>query len=159
MKTNEEGVALIKAAESLQLKKYKCPAGIDTIGYGTTGDRIKNIDTCTEAQAEAWLKEDIENKIEKRLATLVSVPLNENQFSALVSFCYNVGCGAFSKSTLRKVINSDPNNFKGVEEQFMKWCMAGGKRLKGLERRRAAEYKLYATPVESNGTAHKCRMM
>lgn len=159
MKTNEKGIELIKSSESLQLKKYKCPAGIDTIGYGTTGDRIKNINTCTEAQAEAWLKEDVENKIEKRLATLVTVPLNENQFSALVSFCYNVGCGAFSKSTLRKVINADPNNFKGIEEQFMKWCMAGGKRLKGLERRRAAEFKLYSTPVPTKGPIFKCKMV
>lgn len=71
--------------------------------------------------------------------------LNQNQYDSLVSFCYNVGIGAFKGSTLRKVILEDPNNFDAIEVQFMRWNKAGGKVIDGLISRRKKEFLLYSS--------------
>jgi len=140
MRTNAKGIALIKEFEGLRLEAYLCPARVWTIGWGHTkgvkqGDRI---DTST---AEKYLKEDIE-EAERGIEKLVKVKLNDNQFSALVSFVFNLGIGNLQKSTLLRVINISPNS-ANVGFQLKKWVYSDGQVLPGLVRRRAEEEKLY----------------
>lgn len=148
-KVNKACVDLIKSFEGLFLKPYLCPAGVPTIGYGTikypNGKDVTLKDSqVTEAQAEEYLKFEIEEKacgVEK----LVSVPLSENEFGALVSFAYNLGLGNLKKSTLLKLLNSNSDKAK-VADEFLKWNKAGGKELAGLTRRRQAERSLFLQP-------------
>ena len=121
--TNEAGRKLIKAAEGLRLKSYLCPAGVWTVGYGTTGPDIKAGMTITVDQAEALLTRDLA-KFERDVARLCPVT-TDNQFSALVSFCYNVGAGALEKSTLRRKHNA--GDYAGARVEFGKWNKGGGR--------------------------------
>lgn len=141
MKTSERGIDLIKSFEGLSLKTYKCPAGIDTIGYGHTGNDVKPDMVITEQQAEELLKKDL-NQFEIGVGKLITSGINQNQFDALVSFAYNLGTGALQKSTLLKKVNADPDDL-AIAKEFNKWVLAGGKRLEGLVRRRKAESDLY----------------
>ncbi len=145
MKTNKRALQIIKSCESLRLQSYLCPAGVWTIGYGHT-QGVKPGQTITEAQAEKFLQEDIEQK-ERALDGLLSFRLNENQYSALVSWVYNLGEGNFAKSTLRKVINADPNDREGIAREWLRWNKSGGKELRGLTIRRQMELDLYFTPA------------
>jgi lysozyme len=145
LKTNADGLKLIKHFEGLRLKAYYDPAGVLTIGYGTTeragiGAHIHPGMAITEKQAEAWLIATVE-KIETMLDRYIDVPVNGNQYSALVSFVYNEGIGNFSKSTLRRKLNA--GDYAGAANEFPKWRKAGGKVLAGLVRRRAAERELF----------------
>lgn len=142
MKINQEGIDLIKLFESLKLKAYLDPVGVLTIGYGTTridGKPVKIGTTITEKQAEEYLMKDL-IVFEKCVSDTITVTLNENQFSALVSFVYNLGCGSLKKSTLAKRLNRGDYN---VDDEFGKWVKAGGKVLAGLVRRREAEKNLF----------------
>lgn len=142
MKCNQAGKDLIKKWEGLKLKAYLCPAGVPTIGYGHTGD-VKLGDKITPHQADVIFDLDLE-KFEEGVTKLLKVPVNENEFSALVSFAYNVGLGALGKSTLLALINRD----KGSPElEFAKWTRGGGKVLPGLVKRRAEEKALFLKPV------------
>lgn len=138
-RTNEAGRALIKRAEGLRLKSYLCPAGVWTVGYGTTGPDIKQGMTITVQQAEDYLTRDLA-KFERDVARLCPVT-TDNQFSALVSFCYNVGAGALEKSTLRRKHNA--GDYAGARAEFAKWTRGGGRVLPGLVTRRADEAELY----------------
>lgn len=138
-KINQAGLDLIKQFEGLRLEAYVCPAGVLTIGYGTTSG-VKKGDRITAEQAEALLRKDVE-KFEKAVNAAVTVPLNGNQFSALVSFTYNLGAGALQKSTLLKLLNQ--GNYDAAAQEFLKWNKAGGKVLTGLVRRREAERTLF----------------
>lgn len=133
------GLALIKKYEGCKLTAYKCPAGVWTIGYGRTTN-VKEGDTCSQAQADAWLIEEYD-RFESQVRKLVSVLLNEAQLGALVSFTYNVGVGAFKSSTLLKMLNA--GDYVGASLQFARWNKAGGKVLKGLTNRRLAETALF----------------
>jgi len=148
LKTNEAGLNLIKEFEGLRLKAYRCPAGVKTIGYGTTiypgGNPVQMGDRCTEEEATEYLRSDIV-KFENSVKLLINAELNENQFSALVSFTYNLGAGNLKKSTLRRRLNADDLD---VGDEFLKWNKAGGRVLSGLTRRRYAEKELYETPTE-----------
>lgn len=140
MRTTAKGLALIKEFEGLRLEAYLCPAGVWTIGWGHTkgvekGDRIDI------SAAEKYLREDIE-EAERGIEKLVKVKLNDNQFSALVSFVFNFGETKFRSSTLLRVINTDPHS-PNVAVQFRRWVYADGKISQGLIRRREAEVKLY----------------
>ena len=145
MKVNKQGIQLVKSFEGCFLNAYLCPAKVWTIGYGNTkyqnGTAVKQGDKITQEQAEALLS-DILAEFSKDVSKLIKVELNDNQFSALVSFTFNLGVGALSKSTLLKKVNANPND-KTIESEFMKWVSAGGKKLNGLVRRRTAESKLY----------------
>lgn len=134
----ENAKQLIRQYEGLYLKAYKCPAGILTIGYGHVLLKNEPI-TITKEQAETYLNADII----KAVAGLrfVKVPLNENQRSALISFIFNLGAGAFSTSTLLRLINK--KDYVGASNQFGRWTKANGKVLPGLVRRREAERKLF----------------
>ena len=135
------GLSLIKKFEGCTLKAYRCPAGVWTIGYGRTTN-VKAGDTCTQAQADAWLLEEYQ-AFRAKVLKLVKVPLTANQLGALVSFTYNVGVGALANSTLLKLLNA--GDYKGAVAQFARWNKAGGRVLNGLTRRRAAEALLFAS--------------
>ena len=138
------GIDLICGFEGLRLKAYDDGVGVWTIGFGTTiypnGIRVKKGDTCTEAQAKAYMAYDLK-KFESTVNSAVTVPLNQNQFDALVSLAYNIGIGAFSKSTLVKKLNA--GDIRGAVEQFDVWVNAGGKRMQGLVNRRAKEKEVF----------------
>lgn len=141
---NEKGKTLIKTYEGLKLKAYKCSAGVPTIGYGATfyenGTKVKMTDVITKERAEQLF--DYHSKLfADKVAKVVPV-LTDNQFSALVSFAYNVGIGALKSSTLLKKVKANPLDLS-IESEFMKWNKAGGKVIKGLTTRRNAEWELY----------------
>lgn len=149
MNVSETGIELIKKFEGCILKAYKCPAGVWTIGYGHTAG-VKEGQTITKKEAEALLKHDLIT-FETHVSNLITVVINQNQFDALVSFCYNLGPGNLKSSTLLKLINA--KNFNGAAEQFDHWVYAGGKKLNGLVKRRAAEKALFLQPF--NTTRYK----
>lgn len=140
MNISQKGINLIKNFEGCRLTAYKCPANILTIGYGHTGSDVHTGQKITQEEAEKLLRQDLIihcNNVSK----LVKVPLNQNQFDALVSFEYNVGYGAFMNSTLLKLLNQ--KKYKEASEQFGRWKFAGGKILAGLVKRREAEKQLF----------------
>lgn len=145
--TNQEGIDLIKSFEGLRLKAYKCPAGVWTIGYGTTiypdEHKVQPMDICTKEKAEEYLKHDL-IKFEDAVKRRITVDLNENQFSALVSFTYNLGEGNLCKSTLRRRLNNEDYD---IGNEFGKWVKADGKVLSGLVRRRKSEKELFEKGV------------
>jgi lysozyme len=126
--------------EGLRLTAYQDSVGVWTIGWGHTGPDVRPGLTITRAQAESLLRQDL-GRFERGVAGLVKVPLSSNQFSALVSFSFNVGLGALGSSTLLRVLNQ--GNYTGAADQFSVWNKAGGKTLEGLVRRRAAERALF----------------
>lgn len=111
-----------------------------TIGYGHTGSNIKLGMTITQAQADAYFNLDI-MRFEKTVREAVDEPLTQGQFNALVSFAFNVGVGAFLKSTMLKKLNV--GDYKGAAGEFTKWNKAGGRVVDGLTRRRAAEKAMF----------------
>jgi len=146
MKLNKAGLDLIKSFEGLSLESYLCSGGRQTIGYGTTlinGKMVQSGLKISLEDAERFLIEDIK-KFESGVLKVVSASLNDNQFSALVVFSYNVGLGALRGSTLLKMVNKNPNDAL-IRNEFMKWNKAAGKELTGLTRRRKAESDLYFT--------------
>ena len=133
--------------EGCRLEAYLCPASVPTIGYGSTyyedGRPVKLGDAITQERADQ-LFEAIAEDFAKRVRSFLTVGLNENQFSALVSFTYNVGVANLKKSTLLKKVNINPLD-PTITDEFLKWNKAGGKVLAGLTRRREEEAKLYFT--------------
>ena len=144
MRTGVEGIALIKKFEGCGLKAYSDCVGVPTIGYGSTGPHVKLGQSITRAQAELLLKLDL-LRFEAAIARLVTVPLNQNQTDALISFAFNVGIGALEKSTLLRKLND--GDYNSVPSQLQRWNKAGGKVLPGLVRRRLAEGELFARPI------------
>lgn len=141
---NSRGLNLVKQFEGLVLKAYRDPVGIWTIGYGHTGPEVGPGDVITKAQAEALLKKDL-IRFEQAVRSLVKVPLNSNQFSALVSFTFNVGSGALAQSTLLSLLNQ--RDYQGAGDQFSRWVYGDGRVLPGLVTRRNAERDLFLTPA------------
>lgn len=144
---NGAGVAIIKHFEGLALKAYKCPAGVWTIGYGHTGPDVVPGLVITEARADALLAADLA-RFEAGVARLAPVT-TDNQFSALVSFAFNVGLDedddtiteGLGDSTLLRKHNA--GDYEGAAREFAKWNKANGVVLSGLDRRRAMEADLY----------------
>jgi len=148
MNITPQARALIRKYEGCKLKAYQCSAMKWTIGWGNTfyedGSSVKQGDTITQERADR-LFVILLDQFAAQLKPLITQPLTDNQFGALLSFAYNAGIGAFRNSTLRKVVNTNPNN-PAVRLELQKWNKAGGKVLLGLTRRRAAEAELYFTP-------------
>lgn len=149
MKVSQRGLDLIKKFEGFSPVPYLCPAGVPTIGYGTTyyeeGLPVSMVDkVITEEMAEDLLKKHVET-YENGVKQGVKQTINQNQFDALVSFTYNVGVANFLRSTLLKKVNIDPYDLT-IEKEFLKWVNAGGKRLAGLVKRRQMESQLYYAP-------------
>jgi lysozyme len=147
---NKVGTDLVAGFEGYSDTPYLCPAGVWTIGFGTTrypgGKRVAREDNpCTKAQAEEWLNHELERS-EHYVINSCPVYLNENQRAALASFVYNLGRGAFRASTLRKRISA--GRFDDVPHQLSRWNKAGGRILNGLIRRRAAEAELWLLQPE-----------
>lgn len=150
MQLNQAGLDLIKRFEGLRLEAYQDVAGIWTIGYGHTktarpGMRI------TEKEAEQLLLDDLKDA-ERGVESPVKVPVNDNEYSALVSLVFNIGRGAFSKSTALKLLNKDDR--VGAADAIELWnkSTVGGKKvvIPGLVSRRAAEKALFLTPTPAS---------
>ncbi len=154
MKTSKQGRDIIRNYEGVVLHPYICPGGYMTIGVGhmltkselhsgkiNIGDESviwqKGL---THKQADTLLAKDLE-EVERQVDAMVSAPLTQGQFDALVSFVFNVGPGAFANSTLRKLVNL--RRYSEVPGQFRRWVFAGGKKLPGLAKRREAEIFLW----------------
>lgn len=139
----QNGLDLIKRFEGFSRTVYFCPAGYPTIGYGHVVKDDEDFSSgVDEAQAEELLRQDAQIA-ERAVLRLIDVPLTDGQFDALVSFTYNLGGGALQRSTLRRKINREEH--AEVPEQFMRWVWAGGRKLRGLVRRREAESMRYST--------------
>lgn len=144
---NNEALSLIKRWEGCKLTAYKDIVGVWTIGYGHTAaagaPSPKAGMKITQAEADEILKRDLEKYIDA-VDAAVKIKINENQRGAMVSLCYNIGPGAFSKSTLVKKLNAGDIN--GAAEAFLSWKKAGGRVVQGLVNRRNDEKKLFLTP-------------
>jgi lysozyme len=133
------GLDLIKQFEGCKLTAYVCPAGVLTIGYGSTGPHVKRGMTITEAGAENLLRDDLarfEAAVNRHAPTTT-----QSQFDALTSFAFNCGIGALQSSTLLRKHNA--GDYAGAQAQFARWNKGGGRVLAGLSRRRKAEAALY----------------
>lgn len=139
-RVNEEGLELIKRFEGFSSVPYADVAGKMTIGYGhliCPGERLEQV---SEAQAEELLRQDV-GIAERAMERFIICPLEDNPFSALVSFTFNMGVGALQRSTLRQKINRGEH--EEVPKELRRWVWAGGRRYVGLLRRREAEIILY----------------
>lgn len=144
---------LIKEFEGLHKKvgdkihAYLDPIGIPTIGWGSIrhpdGRKVAMGDVITLEQAQKYLEHEVSSFV-TAVEQACKVPVNDNQFCALVSFSYNVGAGALRSSTLLKRLNA--GEYLAAAEEFAKWNKAGGKVLAGLTRRRKAEKDLFLSP-------------
>ncbi|AMG86354.2 hypothetical protein X471_00016 [Bartonella bacilliformis str. Heidi Mejia] len=163
-KISKEGLALIKRWEGVRLCAYQDAIGVWTIGYGHTAQAgqpiVQEGMKITESEAEIVLRQDLK-QFEKTVEQAVIISLSDEQFAALVSFCYNVGGEAFCNSTLLKKLNK--GDYEAVPSELQKWIRAGGKRLQGLANRRAAEAGLWVKgayvcsnyqKVETKGPSH-----
>ena len=139
MKSSELLLNKIINFEGCKLTAYKCPAGVWTIGVGHTKG-VKQGQKITEAQAISLLKGDLlpcENYVNN-----LGVCKTQGQFDALVDFCFNLGTGALSRSTLLKFIRQGKAE-QYIRGEFAKWVKSGGKTLAGLVKRRAWEADRY----------------
>lgn len=133
------GLALIKEFEGLELKAYLCPAKVWTIGYGSTGPHVTPGQVITEAQADALLQRDLD-RFEDAVAK-AAPGATQNQFDAMVSLTFNIGIGAFLKSSVLRLHKAGEH--RAAAEAFGMWIKGGGRVLPGLQRRRAKEADLY----------------
>lgn len=145
MRTSNQGVELIKHYEGLRLKPYTCPAGIPTIGYGSTqypdGRKVTLVDRpLTEDEADSLLASTLV-PFETAVGRMVEVEITQRMFDALVSFSFNLGSAALRGSTLLKKLNQGDK--AGAAGEFQKWVYAAGAVLPGLVKRRESERKLF----------------
>jgi lysozyme len=147
MKINTAGLDIIKYYEGWSSTVYKCPAGVGTIGYGSTwdmnGKRITmDHKKITKDYGEQLLLRELRH-INYAMKKLIKAELTENMYSSLASLTYNIGSGNLQHSTLRMKLNK--GLYEVAADEFLKWRKAGGKVLKGLVRRRAREQELFLT--------------
>jgi GH24 family phage-related lysozyme (muramidase) len=155
MKISEVGIQLIKSFEGCHNSPYRCPAGLWTIGYGHVlypdQARLKTDERASYAlkpeHNRLWDADEIDSLLEKDLlrhsvgVRRLCPAAVDRQLDALVSFSYNCGLGSLQSSTLRMKFNR--GDYSGAADEFLKWNKAGGKVLRGLERRREAERALF----------------
>jgi len=156
MKTSIKGQEIIKEFEELRLEAYlPTPNDVLTIGWGTTridGRPVQEGEKIKRERAQDLFNKDLiyfENSVTK----LVKVYLTQDQFDALVSFVYNIGVGAFSKSTLLKKLNN--KDYNGAQKEFKRWNKQAGKVLRGLVKRRELEAKLFGIIPEKKKVKKK----
>lgn len=147
MRASEKCLDLIRRFEGFRSKPYRCPAGVPTIGYGSTryadGTHVNLTDPpITQAQADEIMRATL-GEYENAVNRYVSVSLNQNEFDALVDFAYNAGAKNLLNSTLLKKLSAGDR--KGAAQQFERWVYANGEILPGLVRRRMAERVLFET--------------
>jgi lysozyme len=148
MEPSKDCYDLIKKYEGCQLCAYRCPAGVWTIGWGSTWHRSENrpveaSDVITQKQADSWLEIEVERvaDVVRKMAT----NFTQGQLDALTSFAYNLGCACLASSTL--MIFHRAGSYAAAAEEFKKWRKAGGKVLPGLVNRRNSERELYQKGV------------
>lgn len=146
MKASDKCLALIRSSENFKADPYRCPAGIPTIGYGSTryedGTPVTMADAgITMLRAESILRATLASEYEPAVRRYVAVSLSQNQFDALVDFAYNAGTQALRGSTLLRLLNA--GDYEGAAKQFSRWVFADGKVMNGLIKRRAAEAALF----------------
>lgn len=156
MKISDAGLNVIKKFEGFRSKPYLCPARIWTIGYGHVlypdQLRLKMDERLTyplkSEDNRVFTKEEIDGlllgemgKYERGVERLITAPLTQGQFDALVSFAFNVGVGCLQRSTIRSAFNRGECDL--AADTFLKYNKAGGKELKGLTLRRQAERALF----------------
>ena len=138
-------INMIKMFEGFRAKPYKCPAGVPTIGYGSTfysnGKKVTLKDKLITEQDATNLLTTVVTNFSSGVSKLLKIQVTQNQFDALVDFAYNVGIGNLKSSTLLKKVNA--KNFSGAALEFIKWNKADGKVLPGLTQRRTAEKDLF----------------
>jgi lysozyme len=148
MKISKNGLAEVKKHEGVRNQAYLDSAGVWTIGVGHTAARGAPIPrkgmVISDEEVEATLDRDLDH-FEEKVNEVVKVPLNQNQFDALVSLCFNIGEGAFSKSTLVRRLNA--GKYQEAADQFLVWNKAGGRKVQGLVNRRIKERALFLKPV------------
>lgn len=137
---------LIAQFEGLRLKAYKDTGGIWTIGYGSTKDpytgiSVKESDVISKETALDWLNKDIGQR-QIAIRKLLKVPVTSNQLAALTSLAYNIGLGAFQRSTLLRLLNQKAP-IKDVADQFLRWNKVNNVEVKGLTNRRILERELF----------------
>ena len=161
MITGEQGIKLIKHFEGCHLKPYLCPALLWTVGYGhvlypeqnrlplaqrkSYNLKIEHFRNWEQSEVDALLKQDLQ-RFERGVLRYITVPLKQNEFDALVSFSFNLGLGTLQRSSIRSKLNRGDK--EGAIDTLLKYCRAGGKILKGLQRRRAAEADLFFSHIK-----------
>jgi lysozyme len=154
MKMSEQGLALIKRWEGFRASAYRDAVGVWTIGYGHTSmagaPHVERGMSITRGEADTILRRDVAMFAEGVTKSL-QVTLSDNQFSALVSFAYNVGLGNWRKSSVLAAVNR--RDFAAVPRRLQLWNKAGGQVLPGLINRRAAEAALFAETVSDAAPA------
>lgn len=135
MQYSQDGLHLTEQFEGCKLVAYPDSIGVPTIGYGHTRGVHLGM-TCTQAQAEQWLQEDVQSAVSE-VNKHVTIPLTQHEFDALVDFTFNCGAGNLDHSTLLKLVNT--GDFAHAANEFERWDKAGGKVFAGLLRRRLAE--------------------
>jgi lysozyme len=150
MKVSKHCIDLIEISEGFSEVPYLCPAGIVTIGFGSTrdydGKPITNSHAkITKEEAESLMRATL-TTYEDAVTRYVTVPINQNQFDALVDFAYNAGAQNLRTSTLLKKLNM--GDYAGASGEFKKWVYGGGRLLRGLAIRRLAEQRLFDGEVK-----------
>jgi lysozyme len=156
MNVSPKAVAMIKHHEGVRQKPYRCPAKLWTVGVGHVlypeqgklpidqrdafNIKIEDFRIFSMEEVDAILRADLE-RFERGVERYITVPLTQGMFDALVSFSFNVGLGTLQRSTLRQKLNRGDK--EGAAEELLKYCMAGGKILKGLQNRRIDERALF----------------
>lgn len=136
---SDNGIRLTQQFEGLSLAAYQDVVGVWTNGYGNTHGVVPG-SVITMDQAVADLRSNM-GSAENAVNNLVTAPLSQNQFDALVDFVFNLGTGNFSASTLLRKLNA--KDYAGASAEFPKWNKAGGKVVQGLTNRRLAEQRLF----------------
>lgn len=157
------GKALIRKFEGCSLVAYLCPSKVWTIGYGNTfyadGTPVKEgdkIDQATANQLFDIILDKFEKQVKMLLGDTLLVTLPKEAIDALVSLAYNIGTGAFAKSTLLKKLKENKLNFNEIEKWWSCWNKSNGKVLNGLVHRRAAEFMMYKDAVLRQYTHSEC---
>ena len=146
MNVSKAAILLIKHHEGVRSRPYCCPAGLWTVGVGHLIGDCKSLPeswnrTFLQEEIDKILKSDL-RRFELGLTKLLpNIPLKQNEFDALVSFCFNLGLGCFQRSTIRQALLRGDK--EAAMESLMKYCRAGGKVLKGLLNRRKDERKMF----------------
>jgi len=146
MTTGSKAEAIIKKFEGKRLKAYKDLGGTWTIGYGTTFNfdenrPVRSTDVINDKTALAWLRHDIAERT-AAISKLIKVPVTQNMLDSMTSLAFNIGLGAFQKSTLLRLLNNKANKAL-VADEFLKWNKVAGKEIPGLTARRKLEKDLF----------------
>jgi lysozyme len=145
MVLSDNGYKLIMAFEGFSPTVYYCSAGVPTIGYGhaitSAEEEARYRATPLTKQAALSLLQTDTKKAVRSVLTQTHVPLNQNQFDALVDFTFNLGGGAYQRSTLRQLLNRA--DYTSAANEFPRWCKANGRPVAGLLRRRLVEQKIF----------------